>query len=64
MIDVTNCARCTQSHRSITFVPLSTAVALGSDEPSATYWAPCPTNLQPVLLQVVDSNDPTKDVTR
>ena len=50
-----NCARCGKSHKVITMRKLTMpmVVHLGSKAVKYTYWAPCPTNKQPILFQVV-----------
>lgn len=45
--DVGNCARCKQDHQDLTFDPLSHPT-------DWTHWSPCPTNGEPIMLQIVE----------
>lgn len=42
------CARCGKKHRAIKFKKLTHPIVFGKKEYG--WWAPCPTNKQPILL--------------
>lgn len=52
-VDLPGCARCHgDGHDGLLFSPLTHPVVDG--EGTWTHWAPCPTNGEPILLQVND----------
>lgn len=52
VIDVTNCARCGNNHIKLRFEPLTQPTYDGW-----TFWAPCPTNGEPILMQVAEEKE-------
>ena len=46
---IENCARCLGTHKGLVFSKLQHPVGAGSDA-EFQYWAPCPTNKEPILL--------------
>lgn len=48
---IERCARCGEDHATVEFERLARPIEVG--EVTLTHWAPCPTNGEPILMQVV-----------
>lgn len=52
--DLVGCARCgADGHAGIVFRPLARPLVLPDSAIVLTYWAPCPTNGEPILMSSV-----------
>ncbi len=51
-----NCARCGQDHKDLEFKPFKNPVE-DTDGTVWSHWALCPTNGEPVLLKVTQTDD-------
>ena len=49
IVSITCCARCGLDHKDLEFSPLTIP------DPEFQWWAPCPTNGEPVLMQVIET---------
>lgn len=53
-VDINNCARCGLDHDNLEFEELEHSCP--SDDEAYTHWAGCPTNGQPVMLEIVETD--------
>lgn len=53
-LDIKSCARCKQDHDNLEFASLTHPIE-DDDGTIWNYWAPCPTNGEPILMKVVPS---------
>lgn len=59
-LDLNGCARCNgDGHPGITFQPLTHPVEIGGH--MLTHWAPCPTNGEPILMEIRPQPVPEED---
>lgn len=55
--NIVGCARCGGSgHDLLSFAPLTHAVTTDDGEPAFTHWALCPSNGDPILLRVTETD--------
>lgn len=51
-VDIRHCARCNGDHDQMEFFKLTNPVIADDGKILYTYWGPCPTNQEPVMMHI------------
>jgi len=54
IVDVKDCARCGEDHKQLRFIKLT------RPGPRHSFWAPCPTNHEPIMMKVTQDKKKKK----
>lgn len=58
--NVGNCARCQQNHEQVTFYKFINNPIRDTDGTIWNYWRLCPNTQEPILLKVIEKDEPIK----